>query len=281
MVAFAGHTLLNGVDRNLIRDILVPLFSKTDVMNALIKISVLFTAAILLSWFTPLTDIPLLHAEELTSPRQQAQELQKFYNSLTSITFDFSQISRTGGRERSGRGNAVFVKPEISGKSTSAAINQRKSRSIMRWNYTEPDKQVIINDGTILSIYTDKDRQLIKTSARELESDITYAFFAGTRDLLEDFEALPANSDFIFSSAENLQIIKLVPRQPHNQIRAVFIWSDNNNIIHHMLIEDHFDSTTELNFENIAFNSLQITDEKTIDSIISFSIPPGTEIIQQ
>lgn len=281
MVAFARHTLLTGVGRNIIQDILVPLLLQTDIMNSPIKTSVSFAAVILLSWLTLLTFIPLLQAEELTSPQQQAQELQKFYNSLTSITFDFSQTSRTGGRERSGSGNAVFVKPEISAKNASGTINQKKYRSIMRWNYTEPDKQVIINDGTTLSIYTDKDRQLIKTSARELESDITYAFFAGTRNLLEDFEALPANSDFIFSTVENLQIIKLVPRQPHNQIRAVFIWSDTKNIIHHMLIEDHFDSTTELNFENITLNSLQVNDEKTIDSIVSFSIPPGTEIIQQ
>ena len=151
----------------------------------------------------------------------------------------------------------------------------------MRWNYTEPDQQVIINDGTTLSIYTDKDKQLIKTSAKELETDITYAFFAGTRNLLEDFDVQPVDETFIFSTEEDLQEIKLVPRQPHNQIKSVYIWADNRNIIHHMLIEDHFDSITELHFTDIELNPLQPGDEKAINNIINFTPPPGTEIITQ
>lgn len=251
-------------------------------MKLHLKILYSSIAILVLSSTTVLICTPMLLAAELTTPRQKAQELQQYYNSLTSITFDFSQVSRTSGRQRSGKGNAVFVKPQASSKKTSSTNTQERSGSVMRWNYTEPDMQVIINDGSTLSIYTDKDKQLIKTSARELESDITYSFFAGTRDLLEDFEVLPAdNNKYIFSTTENLQPIKLVPRQPHNQIRAVFIWADDKNIIHHMLIEDHFDSITELHFANIALNPLQLSDKKTIDNITSFSIPPGTEIITQ
>ncbi|MDW7773366.1 MAG: outer membrane lipoprotein carrier protein LolA [Desulfobulbaceae bacterium] len=235
------------------------------------KIFISVTAAILLSWCPLITGAFLLQADETTPQEQRAQELQDFYNSLTSLTFDFRQISRVGARERLGSGNAVFVKPEI----------PEKNPSVMRWNYTEPGTQVIINNGTTLTIYTDKDRQLIRTSARELESDITYAFFAGNRDLLEDFAALPADNGFVFSTAEELQAVKLVPRQPHNQIRAVTIWSDDNKIIRHMVIEDHFDAVTELTFEQVSINSIRADDMETIDGIISFDVPPGTEIITQ
>lgn len=235
------------------------------------KISRFMTAALVLAWFTCIMPPPLLQADVPTPATEKAEKLQKFYQSLTSLAFDFTQTTRVGGRERVGSGNAIFIKPRFS----------EKNRSIMRWDYSEPDKQVIINDGVTLSIYTDKDRQLIKTSARELESDITYAFFAGTRDLLEDFAAQPADREFIYSTAEDLQAIQLVPRQPHNQIKSVIVWADNHNIIRHMLIEDHFDSITQLNFENISLNSVQADDKSTVDRIISFSIPPGTEIITQ
>ena len=83
-----------------------------------------------------------------------------------------------------------FTRPSFSASRAAAGDSSGQHRSsVMRWNYAEPDKQVIINDGETLFIYTEKDRQLIKTPAQEIESDITYAFFAGTRNLLDDFEA--------------------------------------------------------------------------------------------
>jgi len=237
---------------------------------------------LLLTWFALLLSSPVLGAAvEMASPLQKARDMQDFYGTLTSITFDFTQISRIGSRERYGKGNAVFVKPHNIDQKETPVQGGSKTKSVMRWNYTEPDKQVIINDGTTLLIYTDRDKQLIKTSSRELDTDITYAFFAGTGNLLDDFEALPADSSFIFSSAENLQVIKLVPRVPHNQIKAIQIWADDEHLIRHLILEDHFDSTTELTFENISINTLQPNDKEKIESIVSFPVPPGTEIITQ
>ncbi len=236
---------------------------------------------LLLSFFT-LPYSSLVHGtEETGSLLKKAQALQNFYGNLNSIAFDFTQITRTGNRQRYGKGNAVFVKPINLSREEKTDKDSSHKKSVMRWNYSEPDKQIIINDGTTLSIYTDKDRQLIKTSSRELDTDITYAFFAGTRNLLEDYEALPADNSFVFSSAENLEVIKFVPREPHNQIKAIQIWSDDEHVIHHLIIEDHFDSKTELNFENISINSLQVKDREEIEKIISFQVPPGTEIITQ
>jgi outer membrane lipoprotein carrier protein len=151
----------------------------------------------------------------------------------------------------------------------------------MRWNYTEPGNQLIISDGTTLSIYTEEDKQLIRTPAKELESDITYAFFAGTRNLLDDFSVEPGNSDYLFSSGQTLNALLLVPRQPHNQIRDVQVWFDENQLIRHLVIRDHFDSITELNFSNIRVNSLAPGDREELDRITTFPIPPGTEIISR
>lgn len=214
------------------------------------------------------------------SPESHALALQNKYKSLGSLTFGFDQLTRTGTRERSGRGEAVFyrfqppseVTPEDSAPAT---------QSVMRWNYTEPDPQIIVSDGQTLSIYTEKDQQLIRTPAQELESDITYAFFAGIRNLLDDFDARSADSTYLFSSAQQLQTILLVPRQPHNQIRDVQVWFDNDGLIQHLMITDHFDSVTELNFDNIKVNSLPAGDRKTLESIITFPVPPGTEIISR
>lgn len=221
---------------------------------------------------------PVPGAEEPPSPEEQALKLQNLYGKMTSLVFDFEQVTRTGGRERTGRGNAVFYKTH-SPSPAARPGNGIASRSVMRWNYTEPDNQIIINDGTTLLIYTENDHQMIKTPAREIESDITYAFFAGTRNLMDDFAARAAGKEFIYSSADKLNTILLVPRKPHNQIKDVQIWFDEKGIIHHMLIADHFNSITELNFDHIKLNSLPPGDQKEIDRITSFTVPPGTEII--
>lgn len=225
-----------------------------------------------------LTGQPSLSAGQQELPEKKALELQKLYGNLTSLTFDFEQVTRTGGRERIGRGDAVFYKTGAPFPDGGEAPAPR-AKSVMRWNYIEPDRQTIINDGVTLSIYTASDHQLIKTPAREIESDITYAFFAGTRDLLDDFAARIPEDGLVYSTGERLDTLLLVPRKPHNQIREVQIWFTGDNIIRQMAIQDHFDSVTELNFDHIELDSLPPGDPAEIKKITTLKVPPGTEII--
>ena len=152
----------------------------------------------------------------------------------------------------------------------------------MRWNYTEPDTQIILNDGSKLSIYTKQDNQVIVTSAEELQSDITYAFFAGTRNLLDDFSAKPPENRFIFSSGDqDMQSVKLVPKEPHAQIKSLHLWFDKEFLIRRLIMEDHFDSITELSFSNIKLNSLPADSADTLKDLLLLNLPPGTEVISQ
>ncbi|BCO09850.1 hypothetical protein GF1_22260 [Desulfolithobacter dissulfuricans] len=200
---------------------------------------------------------------------RDARALQERYQRLTSLCFDFTQITRTGGRERYGRGEAVFLRPA-------------GHKSVMRWDYLQPDRQVIVSDGQTLSIYTEKDKQMIVTPASALESDITYGFFAGTRNLLDDFNALPPDTRYVSSlPGPALRSIRLVPRRPHPQIKEVQIWFDRDHLIHRIIIEDHFDTVTELTFANIRTDELRPDDTEALQQIIHLSIPPDTEIITQ
>jgi outer membrane lipoprotein-sorting protein len=207
--------------------------------------------------------------ESPQDPTLQISALQDIYRDLTSLSFDFSQVTRTGGRARQGAGNAIFYRP--AGKP-----------GIMRWNYIEPDTQVILNDGSKLSIYNKADNQLIVTSAGEMQSDITYAFFAGTRNLLDDFTAGPAGDRFIFSTGDkNMRVVQLIPRTPHAQIKALDLWFDADFLIRKLIIEDHFDSITELIFTNIKLNELPADSADTLAELLRLDLPPDTEIISQ
>jgi outer membrane lipoprotein carrier protein len=204
-------------------------------------------------------------------PQQHLLRLQQTYREFTSLQFDFAQLTRTGLRNRPGKGNAVFIRMADPAKP-----------GIMRWNYTQPDQQVILNDGDNLSIYTKKDQQLIVTPAAAFNNDITYAFFTGTSNLNDDFLAAPPNNRYGFSLANTpLQAIKLTPRQPHAQIKTVQLWFDDSNIIHRILLEDHFDSITDLTFTNIKTNTIDGQNTKEIEAILELDLDPNTEIISQ
>jgi outer membrane lipoprotein carrier protein len=202
--------------------------------------------------------------------QQEVIKIQDKYHDLVSLGFDFSQNTRSGGRMRHGEGHAVFYRPG------------NDQPGVMRWDYTEPDVQIILNDGRRLSIYTQKDHQLIITSADELQSDITYSFFAGTRNLLDDFTVRPASDRFVYHrDGVATRSLQLIPKKPHNQIKAIHLWFDKKYRILRLLIEDHFDSITELDFSNIRLNELPPDSKESLNNLLWMDLPQNTEIIRQ
>ncbi|MGX9727786.1 MAG: LolA family protein [Candidatus Electronema sp. VV] len=202
--------------------------------------------------------------------RQQVEKIQQLYRSQTSFSFDFRQITRSGRRDRHGAGSSVFYRPS------------HGSPGIMRWNYTEPDKQIILNDGKQLSVYTEKDKQVLISSAAELESDITASLFAGSRNLTDDFNVQSAQSRFVSGVAgQDVQVAQLVPKKPHGQIKTVHVWFDSKSMIRKLVMEDHFDTLTELVFNNIKFNELPAGSAKVAEELVRLDLPPGTEVVKQ
>ena len=214
--------------------------------------------------------IPKTWASPTTVPLQELKEIQKIYHTLTSLSFDFQQTTRSGGRDRKGAGYSTFYRPtsDLPG--------------IMRWDYTKPDTQIILNDGKELSIYTQKDKQLIIMSAEKLQSDITYSFFAGNRNLLDDFNPLPVDGRYAADSAhQDLLAVQMIPKQPHGQIKSLHFWFDKKSMIRKLIMEDHFETITELTFSNIKFNALPKNSAKKTAELVQLNLPPHTEIIKR
>ena len=204
-----------------------------------------------------------------TDTNQQVESIQTLYRDLVSLSFDFNQLSRSNGRNRHGGGKGVFYRPGT-------------EESIMRWDYSEPDPQIILNNGSKLSIYSKNDNQLIVTSSEELQSDITYAFFSGKRNLTDDFTPLAPDNRFIFAQEDpKMKAIQLLPKTLHNQIKSLHIWFDGEFLIHKLIMEDHFGSLTELTFSNIRLNELPAASPETVAELVRLELPPDTEIIRQ
>jgi len=199
---------------------------------------------------------------------EAASRLQKRYDTIESLSLDFVQNTRgqLTGRPKIGRGRAYFVKNTKPGK--------------MRWNYSDPDRQVLVSDGKTFSMYFESLQQMIVTPATALDKDLTYSFFTGRGNLLEDFDVTGGDHK-IDNPAEETIVIKLTPKLSQSQVASIQIWITKDSLIRRLEILDLFDTITVLNFSNLQVNAIDLSDTAKLEKLFSFTPPENTEIIQQ
>ncbi|KJR97135.1 MAG: hypothetical protein VR65_24540 [Desulfobulbaceae bacterium BRH_c16a] len=226
-------------------------------------------------WIVLFLALPTLaataHAAEnpVEYPEDIAARLQLRYDAMQSLTFNFYQDIRgeMTGRPRQGSGRAVFYKDD--------------GKARMRWDYTSPDRQVLISDGVLFSMYFANQQQMIITPAENLDADLTYSFFTGKGLLQRDFHIRPANEDEQSENEAEFKVIKLIPKTPQSQVQDIHIWVTPQSLIRRIKITDHFGTITVLNLSDIEVDGLTGKSPKEIEAIFSFVPPEGTEIIRQ
>lgn len=208
---------------------------------------------------------PNLTKAQVGDPLEVAHKLQDTYEKALSLVADFNQTTtmKFSSRIRQGNGTMVFLKP-----------------GRMRWDYLTPDYQVLISDGETISMYFEKNHQMIITNAKDyLQSDVTYSFFAGTGNILKDFDV--SESD-IYSEIDNYYSLKMTPKSVHPQVSTIYLWIAHDTfLITHMQIIDHFDTVTDLFFDNIKINTDHYGNSEITNDLFLFRPPEGTEIIEQ
>ncbi|MBW2466395.1 MAG: outer membrane lipoprotein carrier protein LolA [Deltaproteobacteria bacterium] len=209
--------------------------------------------------------MPAFAPAQPMEPYAVAQKLQETYDKTPNLVADFKQKTsvKFSGRVRQGSGSMIFLKP-----------------GHMRWDYFTPDRQVIISDGEIISMYFEKNSQMIISNAKDyLQSDVTYSFFAGTGNILQDFEIDRPDFD---NFNEETHLIKLIPKAAHPHVSFIHAWvTDATFLLEHLQIVDHFDTVTDLYFNNVKIDSDKYGNRNITQDIFSFSPPPQTEIIKQ
>ncbi len=205
-----------------------------------------------------ITPVPVFSAD--LDVLEIARRTQQVYESTSSFKADFRQTSSITGirhRDRKGSGTMVIQKP-----------------GLLRWDYSSPDRQVLVSDGEEFSLYFAAENQMIVTPARQyLQEDVTYNFFSGSGEVLRDFDVsiVPANIE-----KEGSYAIRLIPKKAHGQVQLLYIWVDKSTFrINHLQILDHLGSTTDLHFYNMVVN------EPFSKDFFHFIPPEGTEIIRQ
>lgn len=209
--------------------------------------------------------LPAMTSAQTMGVLEIAQKLQNTYEKANNVVADFKQSTamKFSSRVRQGSGTMIFHKP-----------------GRMRWDYMTPDYQVLVSDGETISMYFAKSNQMIVSDAREyLQSDVTYSFFAGTGDILKDFEI--AEPDFTNELANSF-LIKLTPKSSHPHVASIHAWITHDTfMITHLQIVDHFDTVTDLFFDNMLIDSDHYGSRDIKENIFFFKPPANTEIIEQ
>lgn len=206
---------------------------------------------------------------ENESPLDVAKRLQASFDGMHSLSFNFYQDTRgeMTGRPKKGSGQAVFLRS--------------KEASKMRWDYSSPDKQIIISDGKTVSMYFEELHQMIVSPATNLDQDLTYAFFTGKGNVERDFHIRPADLEDMGTSEDQFAVIKLIPKKMQSQVRDIHVWVTPESLLRRLKIRDHFGTITVLSFSNIKVDSLSTMPEDELQAIFSFTPPEETEIIHQ
>ena len=238
----------------------------TFIFRAIVSILILPILSVALPCYSANTEENQQSAEGLVT------QLREYYRSIDSLSFTFIQTTEGQmiGRPKKGRGTGLFVRLE----------NGRK----MRWNYSDPDKQVLISDGKTISMYFEELRQMIIAPVSQSQADILFSFFGGQGDLEENFTILDTTlqqADESIETEERVKMVNLIPNNADSQLAMITIYVTEDLLIRRITLIDHFETNTTITIANVVLNPFASKSAEEIDALFSFSPPEGTEIIRQ
>ena len=121
--------------------------------------------------------------------------IQLRYQSISSFQGNFRQSNFIAQREEPRRASGVvtFARP---GK--------------MRWDYHEPDEQLLVTDGTTLWLFDPLLENVTVQSLKEVTPGTILTFLLGVGNLKNDFDHRPVTQNLI--DAANMLVVELKPK---------------------------------------------------------------------
>lgn len=142
---------------------------------------------------------------------------------------------------------------------------------MMRWEYEKPETQIIITDGHKLWIYRPSDNQVLTGSAPTFFSDGKGASFLSDIKLIrQKFKISLENSkeDFYYE-------LRLQPLEKKLDVTDIRLSVTKNTFtVIRIITYNSYGDENRIEFANHQF------DVKLDDSLFSFKIPPGADVVQ-
>jgi len=142
---------------------------------------------------------------------------------------------------------------------------------MMRWEYEKPEKQIIITDGKKLWIYRPDDNQVMTGSAPAFFSDGKGASFLSDIKLIRE----KFNISKVQSADDYFYELKLQPREKTLDVSDIRISVTKNTFtVIRIATYNSYGDENRIELINNTFNV------KLDDSLFSFDIPPGADVLK-
>lgn len=185
-------------------------------------------------------------------------KLRDNYNKIMDIYLEFTQETYHGKVSEPivSKGKAYLKRPEK-----------------MRWEYTSPEKQLILTQGDNIYIYEEEVNQMIVYKKDSfLSKEIQNLFFLKAEDILKKYDAHA--SDLQEKDFPQNTTIKLTPKENYvdeSNFKVIY-FNITDEFIKGMIVIDKLDTKTKIIFTKIAINK-GIEEKK-----FSFSPPKDVKI---
>ncbi len=188
--------------------------------------------------------------------------VQKAYSNAKGFEADFQQTYRNRllGRQQKSKGH-VWLRPP----------------SRMRWEYTEPNNNVIIADGRTLFVYEPEENQVIQMPVSDSELPAVMAFLTGGRDLALDYHVHLLEPNVVKTLAARGQAgLDLHPRRPSSVVaRVVLVFDRETGRMQKTVLVEPEGNTNTFLWSNVR------TDVQIPNSRFTFTPPPGVRVIKR
>lgn len=183
-------------------------------------------------------------------------KVQQFYDSTKDLRAHFDQqIESSIGAVKKASGDMLLKK---GGK--------------MRWDYTKPEKKLMVADGTTLWVHEPEDQQAFKQELRGSTMPLSVAVLIGEAKLAAEFDIVPAEKITVADGEAALQLSPKAPSSAYHHL--VFVVDASTGQVKQTIIFDHQGGKNRMTFSAFELN------KGIEDARFKFSPPAGTKIIQ-
>ncbi|MEE4358694.1 MAG: outer membrane lipoprotein carrier protein LolA [Desulfococcaceae bacterium] len=146
-----------------------------------------------------------------------------------------------------------------------------KGPGMMRWEYEKPEKQIILTDGEELWIFKPADNQVMTGKAPSYFGDGKGGGILSDIRIVRDKFTVTAESH---KDSDYYQLL-LIPGEKKPDLTAVRLFITKKNYdIERIITYNAYEDETLIEMEHLQF------DQNIDDSVFSFQIPEGADVVQ-
>jgi outer membrane lipoprotein carrier protein len=145
----------------------------------------------------------------------------------------------------------------------------------MRWDYSKPEKKLMVADGQTLWVYEPEDQQAFKQELRGTNLPESVAFLLGEGKLKDQFEITPQKEPPAGLAQPGEIVLHLIPKHASSAYKSLlFVVDPKSGMVNGTVVYDQQGGESRLRFSQVESN------KGVEEAKFKFTPPTGTRILK-